>query len=137
LRRQKGMVIDPRDPDSLSAGSFFVNPILSAERFAELERRVTRRLSEEVSPPAWREADGPVKTSAAWLIERADFHRGYGEGRVGISQKHTLVNRGGASTAELVARTRAAGRGSVGVHGHAAPRADAGRRRAVAVRMGL
>jgi UDP-N-acetylmuramate dehydrogenase len=54
-----------------------------------------------------------VKTSAAWLIEHAGFGRGYGDGRVGISNKHTLalVNRGGASTAELVrlARTIAAG----------------------------
>lgn len=108
LRREKSMVIDPDDPDSLSAGSFFVNPILSAERFAALERRVAGRLGEDVRPPAWPEADGRVKTSAAWLIERAGFHRGYGEGRVGISQKHplALVNRGGASTAELIALAR-------------------------------
>jgi UDP-N-acetylmuramate dehydrogenase len=108
VRRRKGMVVDPRDPDSLSAGSFFVNPILSAERFAALERRVTQRLGEEVRPPAWPGPDGRVKTSAAWLIERAGFSRGYGEGRVGISGKHTLalVNRGGASTAELLALAR-------------------------------
>ena len=108
LRRGKGMVIDPRDPDSVSAGSFFVNPILSAERFAMLERRVAQRLGVAARPPAWPEADGKIKTSAAWLIERAGFYRGYGDGRVGISQKHTLalINRGGATTTELVALAR-------------------------------
>jgi UDP-N-acetylmuramate dehydrogenase len=109
LRRRKGMVLDPRDPDSVSAGSFFLNPVLSAERFAAIEHRVAERLGGAVGPPAWPEADGRVKTSAAWLIERAGFHRGFGDGRVGISRKHTLalVNRGGASTAELIVLARA------------------------------
>jgi UDP-N-acetylmuramate dehydrogenase len=90
LRRGKGMVIDPDDPDSVSAGSFFTNPILD---FAP------------EGAPTWPEADGRVKTSAAWLIEHAGFHRGHGNGRVGISTKHmlALVNRGGATTAELMA----------------------------------
>jgi UDP-N-acetylmuramate dehydrogenase len=90
LRRGKGMVIDPADPDSVSAGSFFTNPILD---------------SAPEGAPTWPEADGRVKTSAAWLIEHAGFHRGHGNGRVGISTKHTLalVNRGGATTAELMA----------------------------------
>jgi UDP-N-acetylmuramate dehydrogenase len=94
LRRGKGMVIDPADPDSVSAGSFFTNPVLSSARFAALPG----------DPPGWPEPDGRVKTSAAWLIERSGFGRGHGEGRVGISRKHTLalVNRGGATTAELV-----------------------------------
>ena len=89
LRRGKGMVIDPADPDSVSAGSFFTNPIL--DRAPE-------------GAPAWPEPDGRVKTSAAWLIEQAGFHKGYGDGRVGISTKHTLalINRGGATTAELM-----------------------------------
>jgi UDP-N-acetylmuramate dehydrogenase len=93
LRRGKGMVIDPADPDSVSAGSFFTNPVLDA-------------------PPDgarfWPEPDGRAKVSAAWLIEQAGFHRGYGNGRAGISTKHTLalVNRGGATTAELMALAR-------------------------------
>jgi UDP-N-acetylmuramate dehydrogenase len=93
LRRRKGMVIDPADPDSVSAGSFFTNPVLEAA---------------PDGAPAWPEPDGRVKTSAAWLIEQAGFHRGYGDGRVGISAKHTLalVNRGGGSTAELLALAR-------------------------------
>ena len=108
LRRGKGMVIDPDDPDSVSAGSFFLNPILSGEAFASLQRRATERLGEGTQVPVWPDGDGSVKTSAAWLIERAGFHRGYGDGRAGISSKHTLaiVNRGGASSAELVALAR-------------------------------
>jgi UDP-N-acetylmuramate dehydrogenase len=108
LRRGKGMVIDPDDPDSVSAGSFFLNPILSRETFASLERRATERLGEGTQVPVWPDANGRVKTSAAWLIERAGFHRGYGNGRAGISSKHTLaiVNRGGATSAELVALAR-------------------------------
>jgi UDP-N-acetylmuramate dehydrogenase len=102
LRRGKGMVVDPADPDSVSAGSFFTNPILAAQDFEALERRARER------PPAFGEPDGRVKTSAAWLVERAGFGRGYGDGRAGISSKHTLalVNRGGATTAELVALAR-------------------------------
>jgi UDP-N-acetylmuramate dehydrogenase len=109
LRRGKGMVIDPADPDSVSAGSFFTNPILEAGAFAALRERVGRGLE----PPAWPEPDGRVKTSAAWLIERAGFGRGYGNGRVGISTKHTLalVNRGGGTTAELIGLAREIARG--------------------------
>ena len=103
LRGGKGMVVDPADPDSVSAGSFFTNPILDADAFAALRERAA-----PADPPAFGEPDGRVKTSAAWLIERAGFARGHGEGRVGISRKHTLalVNRGGATTAELVALAR-------------------------------
>ena len=104
LRRGKGMVIDPGDPDSVSAGSFFTNPVLEPEDFARLQART----GELGGPPAFPEPDGRIKTSAAWLIERAGFPRGYGNGHVGISNKHTLalVNRGGASTAELMALAR-------------------------------
>ena len=98
LRRGKGMVIDPGDPDSVSAGSFFTNPILDPAEYARLPG----------DPPGWPEPDGRIKTSAAWLIEHAGFSRGYGDGRAGISTKHTLalVNRGEASTAELMALAR-------------------------------
>jgi UDP-N-acetylmuramate dehydrogenase len=98
LRRRKGMVIDPADPDSVSAGSFFTNPILAPDAFAALPP----------GAPAYPEPDGRIKTSAAWLIEHAGFGRGHGAGNVGISSKHTLalVNRGGATTAELLALAR-------------------------------
>ena len=66
LRRGKGMVIDPGDPDSVSAGSFFTNPILSHEAWAAIPG----------DPPGWPEPDGRIKTSAAWLIERAGLPQG-------------------------------------------------------------
>jgi UDP-N-acetylmuramate dehydrogenase len=102
LRRGKGMVIDPSDPDTRSAGSFFTNPILDAEGWSSLVKRAAAR--HEAAPPAWEMGGGRVKTSAAWLIERAGFARGYGHGPVGISTKHSLalVHRGGGSTAELL-----------------------------------
>src|SRR5262249_18504968 len=86
-RRGKGLVSAPADPDSVSAGSFFTNPILTHEEWLTLP-----------NAPAFPEPDGRIKTSAAWLIERAGFTRGYGRGRAGISTKHTLalVNRGEA-----------------------------------------
>ncbi len=108
LRRGKGMVIDPADPDSVSAGSFFTNPVLEPQAFAALRQRVAERLGEGVAPPRFPTADGTIKTSAAWLIERAGFKRGDARGPVAISAKHTLalVNRGGATTAQLVALAR-------------------------------
>jgi UDP-N-acetylmuramate dehydrogenase len=108
LRRGKGMVIDPGDPDSVSAGSFFTNPVLAAADFAAVERRAAARLGAGDGPPRFPAADGQVKTSAAWLIERAGFHRGHARGRAGLSSKHTLalVNRGGATAEELVALAR-------------------------------
>ena len=98
LRRRKGMVLDPSDPDATSAGSFFTNPIVSTD--------VAARLPADV--PRWPAPDGQVKVSAAWLIERAGFARGYGHGAARISTKHTLAltNRGGATTAELLALAR-------------------------------
>ncbi len=107
LRRAKGMVLDPTDPDTRSAGSFFTNPILSTADFAALERRVRERLGDDAAPPRFP-GDRPqtVKTSAAWLIERAGFAKGYGDpGGAAISTKHVLAltNRGGASTSDLLA----------------------------------
>ena len=115
LRRRKGMVIDPGDPDSVSAGSFFTNPILDPAAFAELEERAGEQ------PPRFRQEDGTVKTSAAWLIERAGFGCGYGDpDTIAISDKHTLAltNRGAGTTAQLLALAHeiAAGvRGAFGV----------------------
>ena len=95
LRRSKGMVLDPADHDTWSAGSFFTNPLLSAADAARLPP----------DAPRWPQQDGRVKTSAAWLIERAGFARGYGEGRpAAVSSKHTLAitNRGNARAADVV-----------------------------------
>ena len=110
LRRGKGMVLDAADPDTVSAGSFFTNPILRGHAFAELAERAAERLGSDVVPPSWPASDHRyVKTSAAWLIERAGFMRGYGNpGGIAISSKHTLAltNRGNGTTRELVALAR-------------------------------
>ena len=109
LRRAKGMVLDPADPDTVSAGSFFTNPILDADAFFALEERVRERLGDDARLPRYPEPDGRIKTSAAWLIERAGFARGHGDSAtVAISTKHTLAltNRGAGTTAGLVALAR-------------------------------
>ena len=98
LRRGKGMVLDADDHDTWSAGSFFTNPILPASEAETLP----------ADAPRWEQPDGSVKTSAAWLIEKAGFTRGHGSGRVSLSTKHTLAltNRGGATTEELLTLAR-------------------------------
>jgi UDP-N-acetylmuramate dehydrogenase len=109
-RRRRGMVLDPTDHDTWSCGSFFTNPVLTAAEFDALERRVAERLGEGApTPPRFPDAGGRVKTSAAWLIERAGFGKGYGApGPVTLSTKHSLAvtNRGGASAADVVALAR-------------------------------
>lgn len=104
LRRSKSMVVDPADPDSVSAGSFFTNPLLTETDMAVLASRAEEILGPEDRPPAYPAPEGLAKTSAAWLIERAGFTRGFGDGPIGLSRNHTLaiVNRGGGTTAELV-----------------------------------
>lgn len=106
LRRAKGMILDPADLDTTSAGSFFTNPIVSAEALAVLRERAEG----EGAVPVFAERDGRFKVSAAWLIEHAGFPKGFiGDGgRVGVSTKHALalVNRGGATTGELIALAR-------------------------------
>ncbi len=97
-RRQKSMVWDPDDPNHRSCGSFFVNPVLSAQEFAELQTRCP------TPPPHYPQADAQVKVPAAWLIEQAGFEKGLRSGRVGLSTQHTLclVAHEGATTAEVV-----------------------------------
>ena len=95
LRGGKGMVLDPADHDTWSAGSFFTNPVVDPTVVPE-------------GAPAWPQPDGRVKTSAAWLINHAGFAKGYGTGNVALSGKHplALTNRGGATTDELLALAR-------------------------------
>lgn len=108
LRRSKSMVVDPDDPDSVSAGSFFTNPLLGELDMAALNARAEKILGPEDPPPSYPAPEGMAKTSAAWLIERSGFTRGFGDGPIGLSRNHTLaiVNRGGGTTAELVAFAR-------------------------------
>ncbi|MDQ1009010.1 UDP-N-acetylmuramate dehydrogenase [Streptomyces sp. V4I23] len=108
LRAGKGMVLDPEDHDTWSAGSFFTNPILTAAEYETFLGRVRDRLGDGVAPPAYPAGDGRTKTSAAWLIDRAGFTKGYGAGPARISTKHALAltNRGEATTEDLLALAR-------------------------------
>ena len=91
LRRGKGMVLDPADPDTRSAGSFFTNPIVPAAMSVE-------------GCPSWPAGDGQVKLSAAWLVQSAGFGRGTREGKVGTSSRHSLAltTEPGATSTELL-----------------------------------
>jgi UDP-N-acetylmuramate dehydrogenase len=102
IRALKGMLIVPGDPDCQSAGSFFKNPILTPQQHEELKKRATER---GFSVPSYPALETRQKVSAAWLVERSGFAKGYGFDHVGISNKHALaiVNRGGATAAEVLA----------------------------------
>jgi UDP-N-acetylmuramate dehydrogenase len=109
-RRSRGMVLDAADHDTWSCGSFFTNPVLRPGEFDALVERVSDRLGPEAPvPPRFAESDGRVKTSAAWLIDKAGFSKGHGlPGPAALSTKHTLAvtNRGGATTADVLALAR-------------------------------
>ncbi len=100
LRGSKGMVLDPADHDTWSAGSFFTNPVLDVEAAARLPE----------GAPRFPQPDGSVKTSAAWLIQAAGFEKGQAtpEGRASLSTKHTLAltNRGDATSQDLLRLAR-------------------------------
>jgi UDP-N-acetylmuramate dehydrogenase len=86
------MVLDPADPDSRSAGSFFTNPIVPADRAVD-------------GCPSWPAGEGQVKLSAAWLVEHAGFGKGTRDGHVGTSSRHSLAltTEPGATATELLA----------------------------------
>ena len=102
IRQSKGMLLVEGDPDARSAGSFFKNPIITTERLVELEGEMQAR---GLLLPSYPVDENHCKLSAAWLVENAGFHKGYAQGNVGISSKHTLaiVNRGGATSSEVFA----------------------------------
>lgn len=103
LRRAKSMLLDPADPNGRSAGSFFVNPTVSAAVADAVEERA-RRLDVPGAMPRYAQ-EGSVKLSAGWLIERSGLAKGTRRGAVGLSTKHCLaiVNLGGATAADVVA----------------------------------
>lgn len=115
LRAGKGMVLDPADHDTWSAGSFFTNPVVPAELAGTLPDDAPRypvrsaRPERSTGPSLGAVDPSLVKTSAAWLIERAGFTKGHGlPGPVGLSTKHTLAltNRGNATTDQLLTLAR-------------------------------
>jgi UDP-N-acetylmuramate dehydrogenase len=107
IRRAKSMVVSPDDPNSNSAGSFFKNPVLKPEEFFKVTE-ICRRLKfveNNTEPPHFSAGNDSVKIPAAWLIEKAGFHKGFTENnRAAISSNHTLaiVNRGGASATDIM-----------------------------------
>lgn len=109
LRRGKGMLLDAEDHDTWSAGSFFTNPIVGEDQISEVLDRIAAAVGVDVAVPQYP-AEAGVKLSAAWLIERAGFGKGYPGpgGRVSLSHKHTLAltNRGCARTADLLELAR-------------------------------
>jgi UDP-N-acetylmuramate dehydrogenase len=102
IRARKGMLIVSGDPDCQSAGSFFKNPVLSEQQHADLQKRAEAKGLTLPSHPALEQSR---KVSAAWLVEKSGFARGFGFGHVGLSTKHALaiVNRGDATATEVLA----------------------------------
>jgi UDP-N-acetylmuramate dehydrogenase len=107
IRSRKGMVLNPGDPDTRSAGSFFTNPVITADAFAAVEKAAAAR--DAAAVPHYPAGEGKVKVPAAWLIEHAGFAKGYGApAPARVSSKHTLalVNAGDATTSDLLALAR-------------------------------
>jgi UDP-N-acetylmuramate dehydrogenase len=102
IRRGKAMLIVEGDEDCRSAGSFFKNPVVDV---ATYEKIAAQLAAKGLVPPKYPAGDGRVKLAAAWLVEQGGFAKGFTVGRVGISRRHALaiVNRGGATAAEIVA----------------------------------
>jgi len=102
IRARKGMLIVPGDPDCQSAGSFFKNPVLTESQHDALQKRAAAK---GLHLPSYPALESHKKVSAAWLVEKSGFARGYSLGHVGISSKHALaiVNHGGATAAEVLA----------------------------------
>jgi UDP-N-acetylmuramate dehydrogenase len=102
IRQSKGMLLVEGDEDCRSAGSFFKNPVVTEDQAARVPSIAG---SEPPQFPAGPDYPGMIKLSAAWLIEKSGFPKGYTLGRAGISTKHTLalINRGDANAAEVLA----------------------------------
>ncbi|HET9181331.1 MAG TPA: UDP-N-acetylmuramate dehydrogenase [Candidatus Angelobacter sp.] len=104
IRQSKAMLLVPGDEDCRSAGSFFKNPLVSADEAERIQVLAHERFPGKLLPQ-YAADDGRVKLSAAWLVEQAGFPKGYARGPVGISRKHSLaiVNRGGAGARDIIA----------------------------------
>src|SRR5512146_95025 len=102
IRRSKAMLLVEGDEDCRSAGSFFKNPVVDLATYQRVAEQVAPR---GLVPPRYPAGEGRVKLAAAWLVEQSGFAKGFTSGRVGISRKHALaiVNRGGATSAEIIA----------------------------------
>ena len=99
IRSDKSMVINSKDINTKSAGSFFKNPLVSKETFAEMCASWGDMI------PSYAVDADTLKIPAAWLIEKSGFQKGYIKGNVGLSTKHTLaiVNLGNAAAKDVLA----------------------------------
>ena len=99
LRASKGMLINLENEIN-SAGSFFVNPILSKSAADKLP----------ADAPRWPQNDGKVKTSAAWLMEHSGVVKGEKLAVAQISNKHVLAltNSGDATAEDIIELARRA-----------------------------
>lgn len=102
IRRGKAMLLVEGDEDCRSAGSFFKNPVVDVATYDRVAAQVAAK---GLVTPKYPAVDGRVKLAAAWLVEHSGFEKGFTMGRVGISRRHALaiINRGGATAAEIVA----------------------------------
>ncbi len=96
IRRKKSMILDEKDPDSRSCGSFFMNPIVSLRRF----ERIRDENFPEMLEANYHHIGTTVKIPAAWLVENAGFSKGFEMNGAAISSKHSLalVNKGTTSS---------------------------------------
>lgn len=99
IRHAKGMLLVEGEPDCRSAGSFFRNPVVTQARYEAIAAEASSAV------PCFPAPEGLIKIPAAWLVEHAGFHKGFAQGAAGLSSRHTLalINRGGATAAEIVA----------------------------------
>jgi UDP-N-acetylmuramate dehydrogenase len=100
IRHGKGMLLVEGEQDCRSAGSFFKNPIVPATTLAHIASVLNL---EPANIPHWPAPAGQIKLPAAWLLERAGFHKGFALGEAGISSRHTLalINRGQATSHDI------------------------------------
>jgi UDP-N-acetylmuramate dehydrogenase len=100
LRSSKGMVIDPKDPNTVSCGSFFTNPVVDYIKSLEFPEEMQK----------WKMDDETFKLSAGWLIENAGIEKGFRlpGSNAAISQKHALAitNTGDATASEILELAR-------------------------------
>lgn len=87
IRKNKSMIYDKSDPDSISCGSFFLNPVLTQEQF---KRFYNLSQKKNLNPPYFK-INSNYKIPAAFLIENSGFYRGYIKNGAGISKKHSLA----------------------------------------------
>lgn len=115
LRRSKGMLLDEDDRDTWSAGSFFINPVISDSLAKDIPEQAPKMPVYDNSKRTYITEEpltvpGLVKISAAWLIENAGFSKGYlgTDGLAGLSTKHVLAltNRGNAKANSIVSLAR-------------------------------